>query len=341
MDLTLLMTALLAVGISTPPGTVDELVRAASLSVVAIDVERTKDLPPSVFQPQRISKQGRSVFERPKGPSSGILLDLEGHVLTSNYNVAGEVKTIHVTLATGATFAARVLARSVQDDVALLRLEEPLKSLPFELPGMTGLLNAGESPLPTVGQVVFALGRSPDPTRVTVTRGIVSASARNGGRAIQTDTELNYGNSGGPILNLDGRLVAMAGFVGHIYPQWGQNSGVGFGVTARTLEELLPKLKAGENVTAFRPGFLGIESDPSRTTEGGAKVINVVAGGGAASAGVLKDDVILEIDGKELYDFAHLSRLIFAKKPGEKVQLRVRRGAETITLEAILGEFPR
>ncbi len=339
MDLILATLALLAAPtISAPPGaapdTVEALVRSASRSVVAIEVERTKDLPPSLFQPQRVSEQGRLAFQRPTGPVSGILLDPEGHVLTSYYNVAGELKSIRVVVSSGAAFTGKLLGRSEQDDSALLQLEGDLSQLPKDLLELAG---ADSDPAPLAGKIVFVFGRSPDPASVTVTRGIVSAATRNGGRAIQTDAELNYGNTGGPIVGLDGRIVAMAAFVGHTQPQWGLNSGVGFGVAAKAIREILPRLKEGEKVMAFRRGFLGIQFNPRSTVESGAQVLQTVPAGAAAKAGILKNDVIEEIDGVRVYDFDHLRRLIFERKPGDKVKLKVRRDQETLDLDVELG----
>ncbi len=335
MDLITVLVSLLAVDLpAAGPGSVEELVQSVANSVVAIEVERSKDVPPSPFQPKEVSPQGRQAYWRPKGPCSGILLDREGHVLTSHYNVAGELKSVRVILASGASFSAKLLGRCEQDDAALLQLEGDLSRLPIDLLELGG---ADGDAGPRAGQIVFAFGRSPDPRQVTATRGIVSAPARNGGRAIQTDAELNYGNTGGPVVGLDGRIMAMAAFVGHTQPQWGLNSGVGFGVTARALREILPRLKAGESISAFRRGFLGIQFNPEASLGSGAQALKVLPNGAAAKAGVLKDDVIEEIDGVLVYDFDHLRRLIFARKPGDRVLLTVRRGGEILKINAELG----
>ncbi len=323
------------------PASVGALVDRASRWVVAIQVEREKDLPPSPFQPRRISPEGRSAYQRPAGCVSGILLDGEGNVLTSHYNVAGQIKSLRVTLATGATFPAALVAASPQDDAALLRIERGGASLDVSPPLWAGPANPpGSASGPRAGQIIFALGRSPDPERITVTRGIVSAIGRNGGRALQTDAELNYGNSGGPIVDLDGCIVALAGFVGHTQPQWGLNSGVGFGTTAMTILDVLPRLKAGENIVAFRPAFLGIQGDSEKGSVAGTKVVRTVAESAAEKAGLKPGDLILAFDGTEIYDFDHLRRLIFKRKPDDRVRLRVRRGEEILEIEALLGVPP-
>jgi S1-C subfamily serine protease len=313
---------------------VDALIEQASRWVVALRVERTKDIAASPLLPRRISPEGKNLFQRPQACVSGILVSAEGNVLTSWYNVAGEVKSIRVTLPTGEEYPARLVARSEQDDAALVRIESSGGAVPFSPPAWA---EPRDSTGPRAGQIVLVLGRSPEPGRVTVTRGILSAVARNGGRAVQTDADINYGNSGGIILNLDGRIVGMAGFVGHTQPQWGLNSGVGFGVSAHTIVEMLPRLQAGENVVAFQPGFLGVQCDRDGVSSDGAKVVMVVPDSAAARAGLRPNDVILEVAGTAIFDFDHLRRLIFPRKPGEVVRLKARRGDETLELDATLG----
>jgi S1-C subfamily serine protease len=320
--------------------TVRDLVERAARWVVAIQVEREKDLPSperSVF-PGFEGRRGSPVTEaykkRPDGYASGVLLD-GGRVLTSFYNVAGALKSIHVTLPGGLVLPARLLAKSTGDDLALLQIERSEGELPIP---------ASEPPWADAssaraGRIVLALGRSPDPARVTATRGIVSATGRNGGRAFQTDAELNYGNTGGPIIDLEGRIVAIATFIGHTQLQWGFNSGVGFGTTAATVREVLPRLMEGKDVEAPQPSFLGVQKDPEAPDIEGAKIHRVVDGSGAARAGILPGDVIIEIEGVSLNSFDHLRRIIYGKKPGEKVKLKLRRGSETLDVEPLLGSM--
>jgi len=322
------------------PETVRDLVDRAARWVVAIQVEREKDLPPperSVF-PGFEGRRGSPVTEaykrRPDGYASGVLLE-GGRVLTSFYNVAGALKSIRVTLPGGPVLPARLLAKSAGDDLALLEIQR----------------GDGESPLPAseplwadassarAGRIVLALGRSPDPARVTATRGIISATGRNGGRAFQTDAELNYGNTGGPIIDLEGRIVAIATFIGHTQLQWGFNSGVGFGTTAATVREVLPRLMEGKDVEAHQPPFLGVQKDPEAPDIEGARIHKVVDGSGADRAGLLPGDLITEIEGVSLGSFDQLRRIIYSRKPGETVKLKVRRGSETLDVEPMLGSL--
>jgi serine protease Do len=313
--------------------TVEALLERVGRWVVAIEIKRNKDLPAPFEIRGAAATQLRNYFKRPTGPTTGILLDGEGHVITAFYNVAGAVDSIRVILATGDSFPAKLLGKSLRDDVALLRIETN-ESLPDAEPIWA------DSSQSRTGQLLFALGRSPDPQRLTATEGIVSATRRNAGRAIQTDAKLNYGNAGGPLVDLEGRIVAMASRVGHTQPQWGINSGVGFGTSASTLLAILPQLKEGRDVEPFRPPFLGIRGDLSPSTTG-ARVQEVIEGSAAAQAGVLADDIIREFNGIELYNFGHLRRLIFTCSENQKVRLKIQRGEQVLEVEPILKLVPQ
>lgn len=312
----------------------DDLLARAGRWVVAISVERTSDLAAGRGDgPARFPPEMRSYYERPPGWVSGVLVDAEGHVLTSLYNVGGEVKSLRVRLASGTTYAARSISRSPVDDIALLRIEKSESDPPIEFHEP---LWAGAAP--RTGSFVFALGRSPDPSRLTVTRGIVSAAQRNGGRAIQTDAELNYGNVGGPIVDLDGRIVALATFVGHTQPQWGINSGVGFGTTAVAITGMLPDLRRGGDFVAFRVPFLGVQGDRRFVDARAARIESVVENGPAGKAGIRAGDLIVEFNGSPVDSFDNLRRLIFASKVGETVSIKVRRGEENLEFKPTLAE---
>ena len=327
--------------------TVDDLVSRAGEWLVAIEVERGGDLPPPNSQMVKaLPPEMQSYYRRPKGWVSGVLVSAEGHVVTSWYNVAGEVQSIRVMLPSGELFPAKLVAKSLPDDIALLRLEGPVEER--QGPVLTAAhpivaqfrepLWADSSKL-RPGQVVLAVGRSPDPGSLTVTRGILSAVRRNGKRAVQTDAELNYGNAGGVLLDLDGRIVAIPTFVGHTNPQWGVNSGVGLATTAESLLSILPHLQRGEDFVLEVP-FLGVQDDPEFTDDAGAKVRFVAPGSPAAKAGLQAGDVITGFDGKAVDGFYQLRHLIFSRKVGDKVNLKVRRGGDEREIEAVLGEAP-
>ena len=319
---------------ASTPATLADLLATVQANVVAIEVERTEDIDrPRRGRRGRRSGTAREYFQRPEEPVSGLLIDTEGHVLTSNYNVAGKLESVRVVFG-GRSFDAEVLGRSVRDDLALLRINEDGRRAAADA---AKPLRWRKEPL-RAGQFLFAIGRSPDPQRPTITRGIVSAAARNGSRAVQTDAELNYGNAGGPLVDLDGNVAAIASFVGHHQPQWGINSGVGFGTTAKTVREILPALKKGERIGLGKQTRLGVYWDSSSFAERGARVREVADGSGAEKAGLRPGDVILAIDDAEIETFNQLRRVIYYYEPGQVIRIRLLRDDKTIEVEATLGE---
>ena len=320
------------------PRTVSDLVEGVRPWVVSIEVERSRDVAsPGGSQTGRLPVEARDYFTRPDGPVTGLLVDRRGHVLTSAYNVAGTLRSLRIRLDDGRVLAARILAKAEADDVALLRLEDSEEL--FEEDAWRDPPWASRSP--GVGRFVFAIGRSPSVERPTVTEGIVSALGRNGERTLQMDAKLNYGNSGGPVLDLDGRIVGLSGFVGHTRTEWGFNSGIGFASTVETLKEILPRMLAGKNVQPRRRPFLGIRSSENNTEVVGAPVEEVVKDSSASAAGVQGGDVIVEFDGVRVESFNQLRVLIYTRRIGDEVSYRVRRGDETILLRGRLGSFPR
>lgn len=319
------------------PASIQEILERASRWVIALRVERTKDIP----RPRRgagipesmFPKEMQSYYERPEGWVTGVVVNEVGLVATSVYNVSGEIKSIEARVPTGETFPAEFVARSISDDIALLQLDLGESSVSLETPEWADATRL------RAGQIVLAVGRSPDPSSITVTRGILSAVTRNGGRAVQTDAEINYGNVGGPLLDLDGRVVAISGFVGHDRPQWGVNSGVGFGTTGTTLLAMLPDLEKGGEYVAFRFPFLGVRGTMKFVGGKGAKIEEAVADGPAAKAGVRKDDLIVEFAGAPVENFEQLRRRIFEREVGEIVKLKVLRGKEIVECEVTLGEI--
>lgn len=318
----------------------DPVVASAARWAVAIQVDREEEPPaPRGRGPGRRSQgsnpEVREYRRRPSGPASGMLVDSRGHVLTSHYNVSGTVKRIEVTLPGGVRRPAAIRATSLVDDLALLLVEDLPAGL--ELPEVKW----AEPGRLRVGSMVLVVGRAPDPERPTATFGIVSALGRNGGRVFQTDAELNYGNAGGPIADLDGSVVGLATFISHSGPHslWGLNSGIGFGTSAETIRDVLPKLMRGEDVQAEFP-FLGV-GPASRPTPGNRGVLigTVQENSPAGRGGLLPDDVLLLFDGEEVGDFADVRRQIRRRRPGDAVTLKVLRGAEEIQVRVLLGKW--
>jgi putative serine protease PepD len=271
---------------------------------------------------------------------SGIILTADGNVLTNNHVVAGATGNMTVTLADGTEHPATVVGTSPSYDLAVIKLQ-----------GVSGLTPAtlGSSADLQVGQQVVAIG-SPQGLSGTVTTGIVSAFDRtvqvqgedgsgivyNG---LQTDAPINQGNSGGPLVNLQGQVVGINSAIATA----GQSSGsigLGFAIPVdqakRVAQEIL------DTGSATKP-VLGVRGNAATQTPGGdagAALAEVDAGSPAASAGLKAGDVVTKVDDAAVENFADLIARVGAHAPGDKVTLTVGEGTAARTVDVTLGSVP-
>ena len=229
---------------------IPEALRAISKSVAGSLVKihtRRKDQPvnnPNVVPPR--DTLAKRLRQRPDGPVSGVIIEADGLILTSAFNIEGDVIALEVELPGGVRLPATLLGRHMGLDVAVLKVAppdgKPLNALPLEA-----------RPNLKIGRFITILGASEDGP-ITQTTGIVSALDRLDGCATQTDALTNYGNSGGPVVDLRGHLVGLAAYV-RPESSWSlQNSGVGFFSQSDKIIAALPDLKAGtrhEGAAAF------------------------------------------------------------------------------------------
>lgn len=305
----------------------------AAASVVAIRVDRE---PETVSKPQpgpglrgRFGLPREDVFQkRPAAWCSGLVIEPSGVILTTNFNVSGKVKSIKVQLPDGRTLDGRLMGYNGTYDLAAIKVEA--EDLPV-------LKRARLDDLKT-GQPLLALGRAPDGRSLTVNPGIISAASRLSGKGIQIDSKLNYGNVGGPVVDLEGRLVAVSCKVDVKYAtMFGQNSGVGFAITHDRLTTVLADLKAGKNEAEPRRPFLGVGPAETDRARDGAEVGTVQPGSAAERAGLKPKDVIIEFEGSKVGQFDELRAMIMRKSSGDRVKLKVLRGEEEMDIECVLG----
>jgi serine protease Do len=271
------------------------------------------------------------------GMGSGFILSADGYILTNAHVVAG-FDDVSVRLAdVKREFKAKVVGIDKRTDVALIKVDA--KDLP------TAPL--GDSSKVEPGQWVAAIG-SPFGFANTITAGIVSATRRalpdeSFVPFIQTDVAVNPGNSGGPLINLNGEVV---GINSMIYSRTGGYMGVSFAIPVEVALDVAKQLQASGKVTR---GRLGIGVQPmtrelaksfNLEAPSGAIVVNVEKGGPAERAGLRTGDVILAFGGKPIDDPNELPRLVAAAKPGEKAEIEVWRGGKRDRISATIGEFP-
>jgi putative serine protease PepD len=278
----------------------------------------------------RAQTSGDGVQQGGVATGSGFVIDEQGRVVT-NHHVVENATEVTVLTSDGKEHAATVVGSDPSTDIALLDVEDDANLTPIELGSAASL---------SVGDPVVAIG-SPFGLQGTVTSGIVSGldreiQAPDGfaiDGAIQTDAALNSGNSGGPLLDSRGRVV---GVNSQIETRSGGNDGVGYAVPVETVRNVVGQLLSGGSV---EHGYLGVQlAEPGN--EDGVPVAEVVSGGPAADAGLKTGDRILTIDGQSVDAVSDVRSFVGDRKPGEKVELTVKRDGSTTTLTVRLGERP-
>ena len=273
---------------------------------------------------------------------SGVIVDAsKGYVLTNHHVIVG-ADDVSVTLSDGRTLKAEFLGSDADTDIALIRIPaENLTALPI-----------ADSSALNVGDFVVAIG-NPFGLSQTVTSGIVSAVGRSGIRGlglqnfIQTDASINPGNSGGALVNLQGQLVGIN--TASLNPQGSMagNIGLGLAIPSNLARDVVEQLITHGVVVR---GTLGIETQnlSPQIARGlgldevrGALVTRVLAGSGAAAAGVKAGDVITAINGQRVDNAQALHNYEGLQAPGRSVELEVRRDGKPLQLKATLKEQPR
>jgi serine protease Do len=265
---------------------------------------------------------------------SGFIISPDGYILTNNHLV-GDAEKVIVEVADGRKFTAEKIGTDEDSDVAVVKIDA--NDLKY--------LEMADSDTLEVGEWVLAIG-NPLGLSHTVTAGIVSAKGRSGfGLAtlenfIQTDAAINFGNSGGPLINLDGEVVGInAAIVGA-----SGNIGIGFAIPINMAKHIYEQLKTGGKIER---GFLGVgtqDMDAAKAEAFGLKnskgvlIPDVVEGSAAEKAGIRHNDVILELDDKPVESANDLQNRIAMLKPGTKIEILIWRDGKRKTVTVKLGK---
>jgi len=268
---------------------------------------------------------------------SGAIVTADGYILTANHVVEGADR-VKVALGSGEKeFEAKVIGTDSPTDIAVLKIDAN------ELPSIT----IGDSDKLEVGDTVLAVG-NPFELGRTVTAGIVSATSRGVGiniyeDFIQTDAAINMGNSGGPLIDAQGRLVGVNTM---IFSRSGGFSGIGFAVPSNLARYVMDRLITEGKVTR---GYLGVRLQPDVTPDlarqfnlpdiNGALVTTVEPGSPAAKAGLKEGDFVTEFNAKKVADMRQLRLMVSETSPGSKVNLKIIRDGKERNLSATLGQM--
>ncbi len=310
------------------------VIKTVSPSVVAVDALKPRADPAPKGKPYE-EESGSGVMVRLPAVS-GIV------VITNNHVVGGAAPSkVYVTLSDGRILQPTRVVADAESDISLLFLDDD--TLPA--------LELGDSAKVRRGQWVLAFG-SPFGLNQTVTHGIISATDRgqiNLGSTIrikeflQTDAAINPGSSGGPLVDLDGKVI---GINTAIASKSGDNSGVSFSIPANLVKRIAMQLVTKGTVTR---GYLGVQLanalEPAEALRlglsqvSGALVEIVHPGTPAAAAGLVPGDVILQLEDVPLRDENHLINLVSALPAGQKIKLTVWRDRKAQTAVVTIGEY--
>jgi putative serine protease PepD len=282
----------------------------------------------SIYQ---LANKGVVEIAAGQGQGSGFVYDGDGHIVTNQHVVEGAA-SVSVKFWNGKTYDAQVVGTDPSTDLAVLKVNAPASEL-FPL-------SLGDSSKLAVGDAVVAIG-SPFGLEGTVTSGIVSALHREMtspnhfaiDNSIQTDAAINHGNSGGPLLNAQGKVV---GVNSQIESNSGGNEGVGFAIPSNTVSSIAAQLISSGKA---EHAFLGVVLRDS-SAQTGAAISQVRAGTPAAGANLRAGDIVTAAAGTRINSASELRAVINAHRPGDTISVTYKRGAQSHTVKVKLAARP-
>ena len=338
-----------AIKVFAAPADFADIVEASTPAVVNIETTRFGERPDPDVQrgqmPEDMPELFRRFFEpfgeggprrRPdrRGGGSGFIVEEDGLIIT-NHHVIENADEIIVRLSDRREFVAELVGSDAETDVAVLRIDTD------DLP----TLEYGDSSTLRPGEWVIAIG-SPFQFEQSVTAGIVSAKGRSQGQQqyvpfIQSDVAINRGNSGGPLIDTNGRVVGINSW---ILSSSGGNIGLSFSIPIETAASTINQLLEFGRVSR---GFLGVGIqgvDRERANAlgldrpVGALVNSVEPDSAADRAGIEVGDVILEVDGRPVEVYSDLPPIVGSIRPGREIDLTISRWGETQEISVTLDE---
>ncbi|HHY49941.1 MAG TPA: trypsin-like serine protease, partial [Alphaproteobacteria bacterium] len=279
--------------------------------------------------------RGPDRMQEARSLGSGFIISPDGVIVTNNHVIEG-ADEIEIYLTDGTRLPATIIGSDDKTDLALLKVDAG-RDLPF--------VEFGDSDTAVVGDWVMAIG-NPFGLGGSVTLGIVSARNRDiqsgpYDQFIQTDASINQGNSGGPLFDMNGKVV---GINTAIIARGGTSLGIGFAVPVNLAKPVIDQLaRFGET----RRGWLGvgiqevtedIASSLGRPDTHGALVIDITPSG-PSDGKIVEGDIILEFDGKPIERMRDLPRVVAETEVGKAVPVKVLRGGEELTIDITLGRL--
>lgn len=266
--------------------------------------------------------------ERLAGQGSGVIISKDGYLLTNHHVIEG-AGTVEVVLNDGTKLPAKIIGRDQHTDLAVLKIDAPDREFTA--------VEIGDSDALRVGEFVIALG-SPFSLASSVTLGIVSQKGRSIGLLpfedfIQTDAAVNKGNSGGPLLDVDGRLVG----INTVIQTTGLSDGyigISFAIPANLAMSVAESvIRTGR----WERPWIGILM---REMPDGVRVMEVIGNSPADRGGLREGDIIKSVDGKPVENSTEVQRAIFRRKIGDPARVTIEREGATQEIEIVTETMP-
>ena len=271
------------------------------------------------------------------GSGSGVIIDESGYIITNHHVIQG-TRRLEVILSHGGRVSAQLVGSSPAFDLAVLKINRR------DVPAVAGF---GDSAALRQGERVAAIGSALGDFRNTVTSGVLSAHNRDLGNQsglLQTDTPINHGNSGGPLINLNGEVIGINVMVLRGSARGDVAEGLGFSIPSNTARMVAKQLIETGRVEV---PFLGVQPrtlNPQLSLENGLTVVTgsyieaVVPNTAAAQSGIKQGDVILAVNGQAVDDAHPLRQLLLQHNVGDDIDLTIIRGADQFSLTVTLGK---
>lgn len=292
---------------------VREAVRKVSPRLVRIDTIGGYDSVGSGEQKELVNE----------GATTGVILDPQGHIITSSFNFLHDPSSILVRLPDGTLKVAKKIANDSNRMLTLLKIDvqgQPLKLEPFD----------GTKIKVRVGQYSIAVGRALSVEEANISLGIISGEYRIWGKAIQTDAKVSPGNYGGPLIDIQGRVLgilvplsAMSDAVAGGAEMY--DAGVGLAIPLHDVLESFGRLKSGQNLQS---GYLGLGFKELATFTGPPILDNVIDNGPAWQAGIRKGDRVVKINDEPIDTAMQATMQLRIRYAGDKLRLHLQRTAK-------------
>ena len=325
-----LLLALLWIGQQMPAAFADDLPRLEEQAIQAAATAVADSLVQIQCVGGKKRVEGMSLGD---GPGTGLIVSPDGLILTSRFHFAREPNAILVTLPDGERLSARRVATDSSRGLVLLKVDLPTDHPPLSVPKVASVASAHP------GAWALAVGRTFDPAAVNISVGVISATNRIWGKAIQTDAKISPSNYGGPLVDIHGRVWGLLVPLspsrdGKVAGAAWYDSGIGFAIPYETIRAILPRLARGEDLQS---GFLGVSLVHEQNLFGIVPQIQAVhPDSPAAAVGLQQGDRLLAVDRQAVANIAELKYQFKPHLAGDTVEILIDREGVQLGKKCVL-----